>query len=58
MFVSKKSNLKKFILCFFGTDGDLNDFERRVQGNRNAYKINPKEDSSDEEVKVDRANPI
>jgi len=38
--------------------GDLNDFERRVAGNRNAYKVNPKDDSSDEEVKVDRTNPI
>ena len=39
-------------------DGDLNDFERRVAGDRNAYKVNPKDDSSDEEVKVDRTNPV
>ena len=54
MFVSNQFKFDQSSLI----DGDLNDFERRVAGNRNAYKINPKDDSSDEEVKVDRTDPV
>jgi hypothetical protein len=38
--------------------GDLNDFEKRVKGNRNAYQMRPDQDSSDDEPVVDKSNPV